>query len=112
MPNTLAHELVHAYDDARANVDWFNLTHHACTEIRAANLSGDCTFSREFDRGRITPISIAGAGARCVRRRAELSVSMHPQCQNMETAAAAVDRAWQSCFHDTAPFDEHATRYY
>jgi len=105
VPNTLAHELVHAYDDARANVDWFNLTHHACTEIRAANLSGDCSFSREFDRGRITPISIAGAGARCVRRRAELSVGMNPACPNAATAAAAVERAWQTCYADAAPFE-------
>jgi inner membrane protease ATP23 len=39
---TLTHELVHAYDHCRAYVDWTNCVHHACSEVRAANLSGDC----------------------------------------------------------------------
>jgi hypothetical protein len=39
---TLTHELVHAYDHCRAYVDWSNCVHHACSEVRAANLSGDC----------------------------------------------------------------------
>uniref|UniRef100_A0A7S1XFE7 Mitochondrial inner membrane protease ATP23 n=1 Tax=Compsopogon caeruleus TaxID=31354 RepID=A0A7S1XFE7_9RHOD len=37
---TLQHELVHAFDACRAHVDWTNCLHHACTEIRAAALSG------------------------------------------------------------------------
>lgn len=31
---TLTHEFVHAYDDCRANVDWTNCVHHACSEAR------------------------------------------------------------------------------
>lgn len=31
--DTLAHELVHAYDHLRFEVDWMNLRHHACTEV-------------------------------------------------------------------------------
>lgn len=38
----LAHELVHAFDFARAKIDTANIDHIACTEIRAANLSGEC----------------------------------------------------------------------
>eukprot|EP01087_Luapelamoeba_hula_P004280 TRINITY_DN14213_c0_g1_i2.p1 TRINITY_DN14213_c0_g1~~TRINITY_DN14213_c0_g1_i2.p1 ORF type:complete len:188 (+),score=30.61 TRINITY_DN14213_c0_g1_i2:3-566(+) len=41
---TVLHELIHAYDDCRAHVDWDNCKHHACTEIRAANLSKDCNY--------------------------------------------------------------------
>lgn len=42
----LTHELVHAYDHCRAgNLDWTNCQHHACSEIRAAALSGKCTAS-------------------------------------------------------------------
>ena len=65
VPNTLTHELIHAYDDARARLDWGNLRHHACTEIRAALLSGDCTFGRELDRGMIGfwRNGVSGAGA-------------------------------------------------
>lgn len=47
MDETLTHELVHSYDHCRAHVDWNDLTHLACSEIRAANLSGECFFWKE-----------------------------------------------------------------
>ena len=64
MNETLTHELVHSYDYCRAQLDWNNLKHLACTEvgvvyyevgvvllflaqIRAANLSGECFFWKE-----------------------------------------------------------------
>ena len=34
MNDTLTHELVHAYDYCRVNIDWNNLEHLACTEAR------------------------------------------------------------------------------
>ena len=36
MEHTLVHELVHMYDHAVFNVDWSNLRHHACSEVRLA----------------------------------------------------------------------------
>ncbi|KAL1507253.1 hypothetical protein AB1Y20_008102 [Prymnesium parvum] len=101
--NTLAHEMIHAYDDARAFIDWNNLTQHACTEIRAAHISGDCSFRRELDRGNLFTQYIAGAGDRCVRRRAELSLTM--SCGDADAAHAAVNRAWKVCRNDFAPFE-------
>ncbi|KAG0485841.1 hypothetical protein HPP92_009920 [Vanilla planifolia] len=48
----LIHELIHAYDDCRVkNMDWKNCAHHACSEIRANHLSGDCHYKRELLRG-------------------------------------------------------------
>lgn len=47
MNDTLTHELVHTLDYCRAEIDWTNLLHLACTEIRAANLSGECFFWKE-----------------------------------------------------------------
>ena len=41
----------------------------------------------------------------CVRRRAELSVSMNPSCQGPGKARRAIDKAFEACFKDTAPFD-------
>merc|ERR1711971_237910 len=35
----LSHELVHMFDDCTARVDWTNLHHLACSEVRAANLA-------------------------------------------------------------------------
>ncbi|TCD62629.1 hypothetical protein EIP91_006613 [Steccherinum ochraceum] len=51
MEETIVHELVHMYDQCRFKVDWDNLRHHACSEIRANALSGDCRYLREIDRG-------------------------------------------------------------
>ena len=45
--HALTHELVHAYDHCRGkNLDWTNCQHHACSEIRAAALSGGCCLQR------------------------------------------------------------------
>jgi mitochondrial inner membrane protease ATP23 len=99
---TLVHELVHAFDDCRANVDWSNCIHHACSEIRAANLSGDCSFLQEMMRGQASVVDFKAKGDACVRRRAELSVSMNPACIGKEKEAVAA--AWASCFPDTEPF--------
>ena len=78
MEHTLVHELVHMYDQCTFKVDWNNLRHHACSEvrritttlarfswrltqysnqrhtvlqIRANSLSGDCKWTRELRRG-------------------------------------------------------------
>ena len=34
MEHTLVHELVHMYDQCMFRVDWNNLRHHACSEVR------------------------------------------------------------------------------
>ena len=34
MEETLVHELVHMYDHGKFKVDWSNLRHHACSEVR------------------------------------------------------------------------------
>jgi len=79
----VAHELVHAYDSCRAKVDPDDCRHVACTEVRAANLSGDCDFGPELGRVGPSRLLLSGLAAHqqaCVRRRAQLSLSMHPKC--------------------------------
>ncbi|KAL6772096.1 hypothetical protein ACKKBG_A28920 [Auxenochlorella protothecoides x Auxenochlorella symbiontica] len=101
--NALTHELIHAYDHCRAaSLDWGSLEHHACSEIRAASLSGDCNYRMEVMRGNF---SLQKQHQVCVRRRAELSVGMNPHCRGPSEAAAAVDAVFDRCFRDTAPFD-------
>ena len=100
---TLAHELLHAYDHHNFKVDWNNLKHHACSEIRAANLSGDCKAFNEFKRGNF---GFKQHHQECVRRRAILSVSANPQCKSIEQAQSIVNLVFESCFKDTRPFDE------
>merc|ERR1712118_326493 len=46
----LAHELIHAFDFARAKIDPTSCVHIACTELRAWNLSGECDlWTKWFD---------------------------------------------------------------
>ncbi|KAJ2505246.1 Mitochondrial inner membrane protease atp23 [Coemansia sp. RSA 2052] len=103
LETTMAHEMVHAYDDKNFNLDWYNLEHHACTEIRAASLSGDCTWFQEFMRGNLGFLKHHQV---CVKRRAVLSLLANPSCKSAKHAEAAVNKVFKSCFTDTRPFDE------
>ncbi|GAA5960684.1 hypothetical protein JCM3765_007288, partial [Sporobolomyces pararoseus] len=108
MQDALAHELIHAYDDRRfkprGGKSWAeDLRAHACTEIRAENLSGDCKWGREFSRQNF---SFTKQHQACVRRRAILSVTANPNCKSREQAEQVVDEVWESCWPDTRPFDE------
>ncbi|MCL7035576.1 hypothetical protein MKW94_003767 [Papaver nudicaule] len=96
------HELIHAYDDCRAaNLDWTNCAHHACSEIRAGHLSGDCHFKRELLRGHL---KLRGHEQECVKRRVMKSMAANPYCS--ETASKeAMDAVWDVCYNDTEPFD-------
>ncbi|KAF1811913.1 hypothetical protein P152DRAFT_458868 [Eremomyces bilateralis CBS 781.70] len=104
LEDTLAHEMVHAYDHVRFKTDPENLRHAACMEIRASMLSGECRFMREFfGRGQY---KITSQFQDCVRRRATLSVRARRHCEDDVQAATAVNQVWESCFNDTRPFDE------
>ena len=47
----------------------------------------------------------SGHGAKCVKRRAELSVKANPNCA--DKAGEYVDAAFERCYKDTFPFDRH-----
>ncbi|EFX00724.1 mitochondrial inner membrane protease [Grosmannia clavigera kw1407] len=104
LEDNLAHEMVHAYDHLRWNVDWDNLRHAACSEIRASMLSGECRYSREaFTRGNW---SLTEQFQRCVRSRAIQSLTARPRCRDDVHATKVVNEVWDSCFSDTRPFDD------
>ncbi|KAK2732530.1 Mitochondrial inner membrane protease atp23 [Onygenales sp. PD_40] len=103
--DTMAHEMMHAYDHLRFKLNWTdNLRHAACTEIRASSLSGECRWAEEFFRRRQWKLS--QQHQECVRRRATLSVMARPACRDREHAKQVVNEVWDSCFRDTRPFDE------
>lgn len=104
LDNTLSHELTHVWDHCRFNVDWHNLRHHACSEIRASSLSGECRWTKELWHGNIE--SFAKHHQECVKRRAILSVSSNPNCKDREQATLVVNQVFDSCFRDTRPYDE------
>lgn len=102
---TMVHELIHAFDHCRFKVDWMNTKHHACSEIRAASLSGECGWWREYKAGNTGITDIAKHHQECVRRRAARSVATHPNVKSKEEAAFLVDAVFDSCFRDTRPFE-------
>lgn len=103
LEDVLTHELVHAYDHLKFKVNLSDLNHHACTEIRASTLSGECRIFNEIKK---TGLGNFGKKFQdCVKRRATISVSHNPNCLSMEEAEKVVDRVWQSCFNDTRPFE-------
>ncbi|KAI8986594.1 peptidase M76 family-domain-containing protein [Pilobolus umbonatus] len=101
--HTMVHEMIHMYDHHRFKVDWNNLKHQACSEIRAASLSGDCKWTREIARGFYT---FTKQHQTCVKRRAVISVALNPHCNSEDEAERAVSSVFDSCFADTRPFDE------
>ena len=107
MENTVAHELIHAYDQCRAGkrMNWSDVRQHACSEVRAANLSGDCHWVNEVMRGKVFA-GLKGHHRKCARRRAELSVAMNPKCRGAKYAEEIVGEVFERCFNDTAPFDD------
>jgi len=103
---TMVHELIHAIDQCRTNMDPLrNCVHIACTEIRAENLSGECSFWKELPRMFAETGKFAGHGKECVRRRAILSVRGNPKCA--ARAEDYVDAAMPRCFADIYPFERH-----
>mmetsp|Transcript_31984 Transcript_31984/g.57862 ORF Transcript_31984/g.57862 Transcript_31984/m.57862 type:complete len:240 (-) Transcript_31984:171-890(-) len=99
---SMVHELIHAIDMCRTKFDpLHNCIHLACTEIRAENLSGECSWIRELGRMKAFPKH----GQECVKRRAKLSLQANPNCS--EKADDYIDAAFERCYKDTFPFDRH-----
>ena len=96
---SLRHELIHAFDDVRGYVDPTNCYHQACSEIRAARLSGDCFFQEEVKRGHF---DIFTSGRSCVTRRASLAVEHNPLCRSF--GGRAVEVVFPRCYSDYEPF--------
>ena len=110
LEQTLTHELVHALDQCRVkDVDWSNLSHHACSEVRASSLSGECSFYEELWRGQAIG-SVGGQHKKCVRRRAILSLMQNPGVEGWtkeKVGEEVVDKVFDRCYQDTFPFMRH-----
>lgn len=99
----MAHELIHAFDASRVAFEAMDCRQRACSEIRAANLSGDCKWTREVMRGNWK--NFKGQHLTCVRRRAIMSLAGCEPCRD-ENVAAIVEQIFTTCIADTEPFIE------
>lgn len=97
----LTHEMVHMFDFCRHNLDFENLEHLACTEIRAANLTY-CSFVGSVFHGLINPFYIKQQHQVCVKEKAALSI-MAVRNITPEEARAVVDHVFSRCYADLEP---------
>ena len=104
MESLLSHELIHAYDYCRANVDFYNNPKHVmCSEIRAASLSGECMFKRKRNHAIFN--GMRGYHKLCVKKAAMASfMSLHQSWTN-EEAEQLMTQLFPSCYSDDEPFD-------
>ena len=100
LDTVISHELIHSFDFCRAHTDFNNTRHHACTEIRAANLSGECSWWREVKRG---VLQWRDHQEKCVRRRAVISVLGNPAVRNVDEAREVVGAVFERCRKDLQP---------
>mmetsp|Transcript_102 Transcript_102/g.187 ORF Transcript_102/g.187 Transcript_102/m.187 type:complete len:223 (-) Transcript_102:12-680(-) len=98
----LAHELVHAFDFARAEIDPESCVHMACTEVRAWNLSGECDLWRNWFN--FLGEDMVNRKQRCIRDGALASVMDSDRCSNPDVACKALEQAFAPCFRDHWPF--------
>lgn len=99
--STLMHELIHMFDYCRNEMDFRNLDHLACTEIRAANLT-NCNFTSSWYHGTSSPINIKGTQKNCVKLMACNSI-MTARKVSKEEAMAAINRVFTRCYNDLEP---------
>lgn len=104
----LTHEFIHMFDYCRNKLDFKNVEHLACTEIRAANLS-HCSFLSAVGQGDASPFKIAKAHQDCVKTKAALSVMAVRKVSEPE-ARAVVDKVFDKCYNDLEPIGRRIRR--
>ncbi|XP_046681001.1 mitochondrial inner membrane protease ATP23 homolog [Homalodisca vitripennis] len=97
----LTHEMIHMFDFCRHDLDFKNLEHLACTEIRAANLT-HCSFISAMVQGDAHPFKIRAQHQECVKSKAMWSV-MVVRNLSMEEAHRIVEKVFPHCYNDLEP---------
>ncbi|KAG8227303.1 hypothetical protein J437_LFUL004852 [Ladona fulva] len=104
----LVHEMIHMFDYCNRKMDFKNIDHLACTEIRAANLT-HCSFLSAWTQGDASPFRIAQQHQECVKTKAMQSV-LAVRKVSQEEAIAAVERVFDKCYADMEPIGRRCRR--
>lgn len=104
----LLHEMIHMFDYCRHNLDFKNLDHLACTEIRAANLA-HCSFLSAWLQGEVSVFNIKQSHGDCVKSKALSSILA---TRNVSTSEAidAIERVFPKCYSDLEPIGRRIRR--
>ncbi|CAH0547477.1 unnamed protein product [Brassicogethes aeneus] len=104
----LTHELIHMFDYCRNKLNFKNIDHLACTEIRAANLA-HCSFLSAWTNGDASPFKIKQAHQDCVKSKALSSVMAVRNVTKLE-AIDAIERVFPKCYPDLEPIGRRLRR--
>lgn len=104
----LMHEMIHMFDFCRHELNFRNLDHLACTEIRAANLA-HCSFMSAWTQGDVTLFNFKEGHQTCVKNKA-LSSIMAARNVTKEEAVQAVNRVFPQCYADLEPVGRRIRR--
>nr|CAG4642008.1 EOG090X0CKN [Eurycercus lamellatus] len=105
----LTHEMIHMFDACRHKLDFKNIDHVACTEVRAANLT-HCSFLSAMGQGDASFFRIKQQHAECVKNKAKWSVMAVRANMTEAEAKAAVDRVFDKCYNDLEPIGRRVRR--
>lgn len=104
----LAHEMIHMFDYCNNKVDFKNIDHLACTEIRAANLT-HCSFFSACTQGDASLFRIKKAHEACVKSKAMFSI-INVRSVTKEQAMEAINRVFPKCYNDLEPIGRRIRR--
>lgn len=104
----LMHEMIHMFDYCRNKVDFKNIDHLACTEIRAANLA-HCSFMSAWVQGDASPLNFREQHQNCVKTKALASV-LAVRNVSRDDAIDAVERVFPKCYADLEPVGRRIRR--
>lgn len=104
----MAHEFIHMFDYCRNDLDFKNIDHLACTEIRAANLT-HCSFLSSVSQGDSSFFNIKGTHQNCVKSKALASV-LAVRKVTPEQAIESIERVFPKCYKDLEPIGRRLRR--
>nr|SVE77231.1 EOG090X0CKN [Daphnia lumholtzi] len=105
----LTHEMIHMFDACRHELNFKDLNHLACTEIRAANLT-HCSFLSAMTQGDASFFRIQKQHAECVKNKALGSVLAVRSDVTKEEALAVIDKVFLKCYNDLEPIGRRVRR--
>ncbi|CAH0406402.1 unnamed protein product [Chilo suppressalis] len=104
----LTHEMIHMFDYCRNELDFKNMEHLACTEIRAANLT-HCSFVSAWSQGDASWTKVKEAHQDCVKTKALYSVLAVRQI-GKEEAVDIIEKVFPKCYADLEPIGRRIRR--
>lgn len=104
----LTHEMIHMFDYCRNNLDFKNIDHLACTEIRAANLT-HCSYMSAVMNGDFNFGQVKQMHQTCVKNKALASI-LAVRNVSKEEAIDAIQRVFDRCYADLEPIGRRIRR--